>query len=214
MSPWPVSVPLLVIGGTVALYWYRVLRMARKQRRRTGRAANLVPPEPVGRALRILWAPVVVLWVVHPLAAAAAWDRPPAGLRPLVDVGWLRWGCAAVVVIGFLVTRRCWKRMGQSWRMGIDPGEQTRLVFDGLFGYVRHPIYALSAGMMLATMVALPTPAMLAAGAAHVLLLLWESAREERHLVAVHGPAYEAYRRRVGRILPRSVRPYAPIPSR
>ena len=209
MLPWLVSVPLLLIGGTVALYWHRVLRMARKQRRRTGKAANLVPPEPVGRVLRILWVPVVVLWVAHPVAAAF-WNNPSAGLRPVADVGWLRWVSAAAVVAGFLVTRRCWKRMGQNWRMGIDPGERTQLVFDGLFAYVRHPIYALSAAMMLATMAALPTPVMLAAGTVHVALLLWESAREERHLVAVHGPAYEAYRRHVGRILPRSLRPYVP----
>ena len=209
MPPWFVSVPLLLIGGTVALYWHRVLRMARKQRRRTGKAANLVPPEPVGRVLRILWVPVVVIWVAHPLAAAFRTD-PPAALRPLAHVGWVRWASAAAVVAGFVVTRRCWTRMGRDWRMGIDPGERTRLVFDGLFAYVRHPIYALSAGMMLATMAALPTPTMLAAGTVHVILLVWESAREERHLVAVHGPAYEAYRRRVGRILPRSLRPYTP----
>lgn len=207
MLPWPVSVPLLVIGGTVALYWHRVLRMARKQRRRTGKAANLVPPEPVGRALRIVWAPAVVIWVAHPIAAAFRAD-PPAALRPLVDVGIVRWLCAAVVVVCFVATRRCWARMGKNWRMGIDPGERTQLVFDGPFAYVRHPIYALSAAMMLATTAALPTPAMMAAAAVHIGLLFWESAREERHLVAVHGPAYEQYRERVGRLLPRSARPY------
>jgi len=207
MRPWTESIPLIVIGTTVAIYWHQVLRMARKQRKQTGKAANLIPPEPLGRLLRILWVPIVVLWIVHPLASAFL-NEPRSPLRPVLAPGWFGWVAAALVVGGLLVTRRCWKRMGKNWRMGIDPAERTSLVFDGLFAYVRHPIYALSAGMMLATMVELPTPLMLAAGLLHIILLLWESAREERHLLAVHGQAYETYRRNVGRLVPRSFRPY------
>ena len=204
-------VPLLVIAGAMAAYWYRVVRMARKQRKRTGKAANLIPPEPLGRVLRVVWFPVVVVWIAHPALNGIATDlQLPLVLRPLFHTGLGGWGCAAVVLGGLVATRRCWRRMGASWRMGIDPGEKAGLVYDGLFGYVRHPIYALSALMMTATILALPSPAMLAAGAAHIGLLLWESTREEQHLVAAHGAAYEAYRRRVGRILPRSLRPYVP----
>jgi protein-S-isoprenylcysteine O-methyltransferase Ste14 len=209
---WPAAerVPLLVIAGVVAAYWYRVVRMARKQRQRTGKAANLIPPEPLGRVLRLVWFPVIVVWVVHPALNGATTHVPLAALRSTVDPGWAAWPAAAVVLAAFAATRRCWRRMGRSWRMGIDPGEKTGLVYDGLFAYVRHPIYALSALMMAATMAALPTPLMLAAGVLHVGLLLWESAREERHLAAVHGTAYENYRRHVGRIVPRSFRAYVP----
>ena len=192
-------------------YWYRVLRMAQKQRRKTGRAANLVPAEPIGRALRVLWAPAIVVWMLHPVAASF-WTAPPAFFRPLYALGPGRWAMLAVVFAGFLITRTCWRRMGANWRMGIDPGERNTLVFDGLFGYVRHPIYALSAFMMLATAIALPTPLMLIAAVIHVTLLLWESAREERHLLAVHGPAYQAYQRSVGRLAPRSWRRYVTPP--
>jgi protein-S-isoprenylcysteine O-methyltransferase Ste14 len=207
MLPLAYSIPLLIIGGTIAFYWQQVLHMARRQRKRTGKAANLIPPEPLGRALRLIWAPAIVLWISHPIASAFWWN-PPAAFTPLFATPWHRWLCAVAVVAGMIVTRRCWKRMGKSWRMGIDPNEKTSLVFDGLFGYVRHPIYALSAGMMFATMVALPSPAMLAAGVVHIGLLMWESAREERHLVAAHGDAYLAYQKHVGRLVPRSLRPY------
>jgi protein-S-isoprenylcysteine O-methyltransferase Ste14 len=207
MIPWFLSLPLLLIGGTVALYWHQVLRMARKQRKRTGKAANLVPPEALGRALRILWVPAVVLWIVHPIASAF-WSNRPSVARPIVDAVWTTWLGAAVVMAGFLITRRCWKQMGKNWRMGIDPGEKTALVFEGLFGYVRHPIYALSALMMFATVVAWPTPVMIVVGVVHIGLLFWESAREERHLVAVHGEAYAAYQKSVGRLIPRSTRSY------
>jgi protein-S-isoprenylcysteine O-methyltransferase Ste14 len=90
--------------------------------------------------------------------------------------------------------------------MGIDPGEPTPLLATGPFAYVRHPIYALSAAMMLATVAAVPTPLMIGTGAAHVALLLWESRREERHLLRLHGDAYRSYRARVGAFLPRPLK--------
>jgi protein-S-isoprenylcysteine O-methyltransferase Ste14 len=202
------NLPLLLIGVIMGAYWYRVLRMARKQRKQTGRAANLIPAEMLGLLLRVIWMPVIIVWIAHPLAAAIL-ECLPRVLRPLFDSSWIRWPLAGVVFFGFVITRRCWRRMGKAWRMGIDPAEKNQLVFDGLFAYVRHPIYSLSAMMMAATAIALPTPLMIAAAALHIVLLTWESMREEKHLVAMHGDGYRAYQRRVGRIIPRSLRPYS-----
>ena len=98
---------------------------------------------------------------------------------------------------------------GPGLRMGIDPAEKTPLVaHQALPAYVRHPIYALSAIMMLAAAVALPSPLMLMAAAIHISLLYWESAREERHLLRTHGAEYQHYRTHVGRFIPVSSKPY------
>src|SRR4051794_23075268 len=102
--PRPENIPLILIGAVIAAYWYRVLRMARKQRKRSGRAANLIPAERIGRLLRLLWAPAVVVWIGHPIAAAF-WSDAPKLMPPLIDVGWWRWPCAVAVFAGFLVTR-------------------------------------------------------------------------------------------------------------
>jgi protein-S-isoprenylcysteine O-methyltransferase Ste14 len=88
--------------------------------------------------------------------------------------------------------------------MGIDPSERTTLVFTGPYAWVRHPIYALSLMMMLATMLALPSPLMLTAGVTHLALLVWEARREEHYLAALHGATYRQYCSRVGRFVPRS----------
>ncbi len=202
MTRWPVILPSLLLGLTVAAYWYRVLRMAYKARRLTGRAAHFLPPELLGRLLRAVWIPVVVIWVASPFLDAAL-TAPPRPVRPLWRSAPLSWCATAVAAACFAATRVCWRRMGKAWRMGIDPSESTSLVANGPFAYVRHPIYALSAVMMLATVVAVPTPAMIGAGAAHVALLVWESRREERYLLRVHGNAYRSYRARVGAFLPR-----------
>ncbi len=200
------QVPILIIGLTIGGYWLRVMQMARKAKRRSGRAANFIPQERTGRWNRILWVPAVVIWVIHPLYTAAV-SEPLSLLTPLshVPLG-LKWAMAGVVVVGMTLTAICWKRMGRSWRMGIDPNEKTTLVVSGPYAYVRHPIYALSLGMMLATMIAIASPIMLVAGAVHLGLLVWEARREERYLAMLHGETYLRYCSTVGRFVPNVAR--------
>ncbi len=203
----PQNGPALAVGLVVGAYWWRVVRMAAKMRRRTGRAANFVPAEPLGRVLRWVWQPVVWAWVGVPFYVAFA-RRLPALLRPAYPLDPLRWAAVAVVVAAYFATRVCWRRMGRSWRMGIDPGERTTLVVTGPYAYVRHPIYALSSVMMVASVVAVPSPTLALAAGVHLLLLQWEARREERNLSRLHGPAYDDYRAGVGRFIPRPSDPH------
>jgi protein-S-isoprenylcysteine O-methyltransferase Ste14 len=199
--------PILVIGVIVAFYWGRVLKLVRKARRRTGRGANFIPRERVGRMLRIVWFPVVGIWIVHPLVNS--FTAPQIRLlEPLYRSLPLQWVCAGIAMLALAGTLVCWKRMGTSWRMGIDPTEKTSLVVNGPYAYVRHPIYALSSLLMLASALALPTPLMLAAAAVHLVFLQWEARREEIFLIDLHGPAYSNYAQCVGRFFPRSPRPF------
>lgn len=192
---------LLLLGLIVAGYWARVVRMARKARKTTGRAANFLPPEPVGRVLRILWVPVVIVWVAHPFVTALAAPRARI-VNPLWASPWIAGPAVLAAAACFWASRICWRAMGKNWRMGIDPAERTALVVGGPFAYVRHPIYALSQAMMLASAIALPSPLMLGAALLHVLLLQWEARREEGHMLRQHGDDYSAYCARVRRFVP------------
>ena len=198
--------PALVLGLILLSYWARVVRLAIKARRRTGKAANFVPPEPLGRVLRTLWYPVVIAWIAHPFVAAFT-SSPPALLRPLYRAPILEWLAVVVAAVALAATLVCWKRMGKSWRMGIDPAEKTKLIVTGPFAYVRHPIYALSSLLMLASVVCLATPLMIVLALVHLTFLQWEARREERHLAAVHGAEYETYCALTGRFFPRFSRP-------
>ena len=200
----PSSWPAVIIGMILAIYWLRVLQMVARTRRTVGRAANIVPPEPLGRILRIVWMPVILLWILMPLTTPFVVELPWA-LRPVTFAGntVLGWMAVGVAVVAFAITWVCWVRMGTSWRMGIDPNERTTLVFTGPYAYVRHPIYGLSQVLMLATLCALPSPLMLVVTALHLALMQWEVRREERYLVLLHGAAYADYMRRVGRFVPR-----------
>jgi protein-S-isoprenylcysteine O-methyltransferase Ste14 len=93
--------------------------------------------------------------------------------------------------------------MGDSWRIGVDPGERTALVRDGLFGRVRNPIFS---GMLAATLGLLClVPGPLGLSAWLLLLVAIElqvRSVEEPHLVSTHGADYADYARRVGRFFP------------
>ncbi len=205
---------LIVIALVVGFYWARVIKLVLKQRRQTGRDANFVPRERLGRWLRVIWYPTVGAWCLLPwvsaLIFAGAWTSAPRLLQPLHRSDAVAVVCAAVAVAALAATMVCWRRMGRSWRMGIDPGEKTTLVFTGPFAYVRHPIYALSSLLMIATAAAVASPVMLLVAGFHLMFLQWEAHREERYLLVTHGEGYAAYRRHVGRMIPRSLSPYRP----
>lgn len=197
----------LSIGLIVGFYWARVVKLVYKTRRLTGKAANFLPPEPLGRALRIIWYPTVVLWILHPLTLGLHPNQPgilrPVFYQPIVST------LAVLVALAALAaTMVCWKKMGKSWRMGIDPGEKTQLIVTGAYSYVRHPIYALSSVLMIASAVAVPSPLMFILAAIHLLFLQWEARREEKYLLNAHGEEYGRYLRGVGRFMPRSLSPF------
>ena len=198
-----IHLPALLVGLIMALYWARVLRLAWKQKRRTGQAANLFPPETVGRLLRIVWFPTIALWIALPICAGSLTRASPALFRPLFQNLWISWIALAIAIGAFVATWICWKKMGTSWRMGIDPNDKTQLIVAGPYARLRHPIYALSSLLMICTMLILPSPVMLAVGIIHLSLLQWEARREEQYLIALHGPSYAQYAARTGRFLPR-----------
>jgi len=202
----PTDWPALLIGMLVAGYWARVLRLVVKVRKQTGRAGNFWPAEPLGRVLRIVWYPAVVAWIVHPLMHAF-WPQPGVLLRGLYWQPLVQYPAVAVAAAAFVATWVCWKKMGKSWRMGIDPGEKTQLVVTGPYAYVRHPIYALQCVFAIASLAAVPTPLMGIVVAIVVLLLQWEARREEQYLLRIHGEVYARYLATVGRFIPRSISP-------
>src|SRR5687767_3596294 len=99
----------------MAAYWARVLRLAWKEKRRTGRAANLFPPEPLGRVLRLIWFPAVGLWIALPILEATRalgplkrlWVFSPLYAQPVVA-----WAALAVAAAAFAATWVCWEKMG------------------------------------------------------------------------------------------------------
>lgn len=87
--------------------------------------------------------------------------------------------------------------------MAVAADQPTELVTSGLYGYIRHPIYALSILLMLCTVAVAPNLPVAVMAAIHVALMLAKARNEERFLVDTQGAPYVRYCRRTGRFLPR-----------
>ena len=48
---------------------------------------------------------------------------------------------ALLVLAGYAGTHWCYASMGDTWRMGIDRSEKTKLITRGPYRRIRHPIY-------------------------------------------------------------------------
>jgi protein-S-isoprenylcysteine O-methyltransferase Ste14 len=198
--------PLLALAATVCTYWGTVALLVLHRRLREGRRAGLVPRQAFERRLWLLLVPAVAAWVAFPLLACKG-RTPWLGLPPWAhDPHWVRavrGGAAAFAVICYLLSLVCWLRLGRSWSLAVVPGQQSRLVVEGVYRWVRHPIYGLSVLLMLASLVVLPVAPMAVAAAAHLLAMGLKARHEERHLGERFGASYARYCRQAGRFWPR-----------
>lgn len=94
--------------------------------------------------------------------------------------------------------------LGAQWRVVASVAAADRLVMDGPYARVRHPVYTAMLGMLLGTGVLLAAP-LVVAGAAAVYLAgtAIRIRSEDRLLRARFGAAHEAYAREVPALLPR-----------
>ena len=109
-----------------------------------------------------------------------------------------------LAVCGMSVTTISQLQMRDSWRIGVDEREVTKLVTSGIFAYVRNPIFSglllVSAGILLI----LPSVFSALALVSAVLLVEYQVRyNEEPYLKRVHGHAYASYGSAVGRFIPR-----------
>jgi protein-S-isoprenylcysteine O-methyltransferase Ste14 len=199
------DVPLLVLIATIWAYWLGIVAMMIRVRRRSGRLVGLVPEQRRERYMWIIWVPLVILWLLLPYWAATRSTAPyvvPEFAHANAAYAPLRWIAALGAVLALALTVKCWLRMGDDWRM--DVGERTtRLITDGLFARIRHPIYALSMLLMLCTLAIVPTWPMLLVWGTHLVLNHLKARNEESHLARVHGESYARYMERTGRFVPR-----------
>jgi protein-S-isoprenylcysteine O-methyltransferase Ste14 len=131
-----------------------------------------------------------------------------------VDGGLERWLAPAAVLIlsvigavvlvgGLALLATAQWQMGASWRIGIDENAKPGLVISGLFRLSRNPIYLALLVITTGYVALLPTPWSLLLWCAAYLMVRLQIAAEESYLRSSYGEAYEAYARRVGRLLPR-----------
>jgi protein-S-isoprenylcysteine O-methyltransferase Ste14 len=182
------------------------------QLRRTGDSGLRVHAGPVGSPA--WWAKAGFLAALLAGAAAPlATLIGPLDFVAVLDGGWVGWLGTAVALAGIAMTFVAQLAMGDSWRVGVDPGERTELVTAGVFSVVRNPVFSAMAVTAAGLALLAPNPLALGALAATIISLeVQVRVVEEPHLRRVHGRAYQRYESEVGRFLPGVGR--APQPAR
>lgn len=170
-----------------------------EQKDRVGEAGRPAPPSQRARENQVMLLPLLALFFWR-LAARAA--------RETTTLDWVLegFGLALLVVgIGIRIYGRQWKAEHRA----------EGLVKDGLYGWVRHPLYLGSFLLGLGICLVMGEPILLGG----YLILFWAShwqviRREEQELEALFGAEYRDYRRAVPALLPRPDRPGGRITPR
>jgi protein-S-isoprenylcysteine O-methyltransferase Ste14 len=134
-----------------------------------------------------------LVWVVAPVFAFAEYS-----LHPVSFVGGVL--CLA---LGLWLFHRSHVDLGTNWSITLELREGHRLVREGLYGYVRHPmylsllIYAVGQALVLPNYVVGPCY-----GVAMVVLFALRVGAEERMMREAFGADYESYMQQTKRLVP------------
>lgn len=138
-----------------------------------------------------------IAWGFRQSLESRPWTASPAAI-------------ARTSVVVLLLAASVWlmlvavRTLGRQWSLTARVLETHRLVTEGPYRYVRHPIYTAMLGMLLATGVAMTGPVAIAlAVVVYVAGTRLRTSIEERLLRESFGAEYDAYARRVGALIPR-----------
>ena len=115
----------------------------------------------------------------------------------------LRTGSLALLVLGSLLRRHCFRMLGDSFTGAVRVQAGQEVIERGAYRYVRHPSY--TAGMLMYVGVGLALSnwlSLLVLVLATAIVYGYRVSVEERALVATLGERYVAYVRRTKRFVP------------
>ena len=111
---------------------------------------------------------------------------------------------AAIFLMSIWLLHRSHADLGKLWSPTVEPEAEHRLVTEGVYKRVRHPMYA--AHVLWGVAQTLLLPNLIAGPVALVLIFAvigLRVPREERAMIEQFGDEYRQYRDRTGRILPK-----------
>ena len=152
----------------------------------------------VGRLFKALFAGIVVVVVIYAFI--------PSAYQYVMPIYWLERTLVRLTGFILLLVSLVWTvvaqtQMGDSWRIGIDSENETKLVQGGVFKQSRNPIFVGMMVTLLGLFLAIPNVATLITLVAGIILIGIQVRLEEEYLIRIHGEDYLQYRRRVRRWL-------------
>ena len=117
---------------------------------------------------------------------------------------WMGWAGAIVEVLFVWLFFESHRALGRNWSIALEIRHSHRLVTDGLYRYVRHPMYTSFWLWAIAQALLIPNWIAGFAGLAGVAGLYFSRVgKEERLMEQAFGEQYRAYCATTGRVVPR-----------
>jgi protein-S-isoprenylcysteine O-methyltransferase Ste14 len=129
-------------------------------------------------------------------------DRFLGPLNALSGVGPLAFGLSLLAVSLSLVIY-LHSYMGDAWRSAVGAADPQRLVTDGPFGHLRHPMFTAIGIGQVGFFLALPSLFSLLCLVVGIAVLTVQARFEEARLAATFGDEWKAYADRVPAVIPR-----------
>jgi protein-S-isoprenylcysteine O-methyltransferase Ste14 len=122
--------------------------------------------------------------------------------RPQVSAWWPAVGCI-LTVVGVVGTFYCRHQLGSFWTAETGLQQEHRLIDRGIYGVIRHPIYAFAILLYIGLGLVFHTWWNILAAGGVVLCYMLKSVDED-HFLEKNLPGYPAYKKRVRyRLIPR-----------
>jgi protein-S-isoprenylcysteine O-methyltransferase Ste14 len=190
MNPWIAKA--LVLAGTVVLM---AIRAPHGHRSRSVKVATSYKTPLETGLLVLAWVGffLPLIWVASPASSFAEYAL---GTGPLV-------AGVMCLVIGLWLFYRSHADLGTNWSITLEVREQHRLITQGVYRRIRHPMYLALALYSIGQSLVIPNwvagPANLVAFA---ILCALRVRAEERMMVEEFGDEYAAYSARTKRLIP------------
>ena len=129
-----------------------------------------------------------------------AWRPLPGDYSFHPVQGWLG---VVVLVAALVLFRATHKQLGRNWSVTLETRSGHKLVTDGVYAWVRHPMY--TSFLLSAIAQALLLPNWIAGPAGLVgfaVLFFYRAGREEALMMDAFGDGYRDFMRRTARIVP------------
>jgi len=179
----------------LAIGWYVIRRPHARRSRRTPVARNARG----AREIALLLASLTGLGIIPLIYVATGFpDFARSSFGPAQ--AWLGLIAAGAALVLFHLTHRA---LGRNWSVTLEVRESHRLVTEGIYGRIRHPMYTAFWLWALAQALLLPNwVAGLSGAVGFGILYAFRVGQEERLMIETFGDAYRAYMMRTSRLIP------------
>ena len=117
---------------------------------------------------------------------------------------WLRWAGVVILIASLYLFWQAHHDLGRNWSPSLQIREDHELIGNGLYAYIRHPMYASQMVFIIAQVLLLNNCIAGVGGVVPFLVLYFSRVPiEEKKMLAQFGEKYEAYTARTGRVVPR-----------